>query len=71
MTKKITEKFHNDCKNLFCLQPNKEPKATDHVEDMISMIKKLVEKKVLMRIKDTFILQYRHLKNMEIYQTKK
>ena len=45
LTKKITEKFHNDCKNLFCLQPNKEPKATDHVEDMIIMIKKLIEKK--------------------------
>ena len=41
LTKKITEKFHNDCKNLFCLQPNKEPKATDHVDGMIIMTKKL------------------------------
>ena len=44
LTKTITKKFHKDCENLFCLNPTKEPKATDHVEDMIIMIKNLIKK---------------------------
>jgi cysteinyl-tRNA synthetase len=44
LTKNVTEKFHEDCKILFCLNPTKEPRATDHVEGMISMTKKLIEK---------------------------
>ena len=31
-------------KILFCLNPTKEPRATDHVEGMIKMTKKLIEK---------------------------
>ena len=45
LTKSVTEKFHKDCKILFCLNPTKEPKATDHVNGMINMTKKLIEKK--------------------------
>ena len=45
LTKSVTEKFHNDCKTLFCLNPTNEPRATDHVKDMINMTKKLIEKK--------------------------
>ncbi len=45
LTKSVTEKFHEDCKILFCLNPTKEPRATDHVEGMINMTKKLIEKK--------------------------
>ena len=44
LTKSVTEKFHKDCKILFCLNPTKEPRATDHVEGMINMTKKLIEK---------------------------
>ena len=45
LTKTITKKFHMDCENLFCLNPSKEPKATDHVHEMIKMIEKLISKK--------------------------
>ena len=45
LTKKVTKKFHNDCESLFCLKPTQEPKATDHVIDMIKMIEKLINKK--------------------------
>ena len=45
LTKTITKKFHIDCENLFCLNPSKEPKATDHVHEMIKMIEKLISKK--------------------------
>tara|TARA_B100000963_G_scaffold345742_1_gene350169 strand:+ start:314 stop:1666 length:1353 start_codon:yes stop_codon:yes gene_type:complete len=44
LTKKITEKFHKDCKSLFCLNPTKEPRATDHVDGMIKMTEKLIKK---------------------------
>ncbi len=45
LTEKITKKFHSDCKNLFCLRPNKEPKATEHVKEMVEMTKKLIQQK--------------------------
>ena len=44
LTKSVTQKFHSDCKILFCLNPTKEPRATDHVEGMINMTKKLIKK---------------------------
>ena len=45
LTDEITKKFHSDCKNLFCLRPNKEPKATEHVKEMVEMTKKLIQQK--------------------------
>jgi len=45
LTKTVTDKFHKDCEILFCLSPTIEPRATDHVEGMIDMTKKLIEKK--------------------------
>ena len=50
LTKKITEKFHKDCKSLFCLNPSEEPKATDHVKGMIEMTEKLINKKAAYEI---------------------
>ena len=31
-------------KALFCLKPTVEPKATDHIEEMIKMTKSLIKK---------------------------
>ncbi|RPG97084.1 MAG: cysteine--tRNA ligase [Candidatus Pelagibacter sp. TMED165] len=45
LTNTVTKKFHKDCENLFCLNPTKEPKATDHVKGMIRMTEKLIDKK--------------------------
>ncbi len=45
LTKEITNKFHLDCKNLFCLKPTQEPKATDNVKGMIKMTERLINKK--------------------------
>ncbi len=44
LTKNITNKFHKDCDDLFCLKPSEEPRATDHIEAMINMIQKLMNK---------------------------
>ncbi len=44
VTNKNTNKFHNDCLNLNCLAPTSEPKATEHISEMIDMIKTLIDK---------------------------
>jgi cysteinyl-tRNA synthetase len=43
LTNKITKEFHADIDALGCLRPNIEPKATEHIDGMISMITKLIE----------------------------
>ena len=45
LTKTITASFHKDCKYLNCLKPSFEPKATEHVKEMISMITNLIKNK--------------------------
>ncbi len=46
LTKKVTKNFHNDCEDLFCLKPTKEPRATEHVDEMITMVESLIKKNV-------------------------
>ena len=45
ITTEITKTFHNDCKNLNCLKPTLEPKATEHINEMIEMSTSLISKK--------------------------
>jgi len=45
LTKTITASFHEDCKYLNCLKPSFEPKATEHVKEMISMVTNLIKNK--------------------------
>ena len=44
ITDRITNIFHKDCKSLNCELPTNEPKATEHIEEMIAMTKSLLEK---------------------------
>ena len=44
ITNNITKVFHKDCESLNCLKPTKEPKATEHVNEMIDMISSLIKK---------------------------
>ncbi len=44
ITNNITKVFHKDCESLNCLKPTKEPKATEHVNEMIDMIFSLIKK---------------------------
>ena len=71
LTKRITEKFHNDCKNLFCLSPSKEPKATDHVDGMIKMTEKLINKKAAYEIKGHVYFSVGSFKNYGKLSNKK
>ncbi len=44
LTNKITDSFLNDCRYLFCDDPTYQPKATEHIDLMIKMINKLIDK---------------------------
>ena len=45
LTKTVTASFHEDCKYLNCLKPSFEPKATEHIKEMISMVANLIKSK--------------------------
>ena len=45
LTNETIKQFHNDCNHLANIPPDFEPKATDHIHEMIELINILVEKK--------------------------
>tara|TARA_B100001063_G_scaffold242551_1_gene271406 strand:+ start:544 stop:1893 length:1350 start_codon:yes stop_codon:yes gene_type:complete len=45
ITSEVTKIFHKDCESLNCLKPSFEPKATEHIEEMIEMTSSLIKKK--------------------------
>ena len=45
LTNNVTKVFHDDCKYLSCLNPTYEPKATEHIKQMIEMTSVLINKK--------------------------
>ena len=44
ITESVTEAFHKDCISLNCLKPTNEPRATDHIAEMIEMTLSLIKK---------------------------
>ena len=44
ITNDVTKIFHENCKSLNCLKPTVEPKATDHIKEMIEMTSSLIKK---------------------------
>ena len=44
ITNNITKIFHENCKSLNCLEPTVEPKATEHIKEMIEMTSSLITK---------------------------
>ena len=46
ITNEITKIFHENCESLNCLKPTIEPKATDHIKEMIEMSQSLISKGV-------------------------
>ena len=43
LTETITKSFHEDCEYLNCLNPTFEPKATEHIKEMINMVSNLLK----------------------------
>ena len=46
ITSDVTKNFHINVRDLNCLEPTSEPKATDYIKEMIEMINSLIEKKL-------------------------
>ena len=46
VTTEVTKIFHENTKALNCLTPSVEPKATEHIKEMIEMINSLIAKKL-------------------------
>ena len=44
ITSAVIKIFLKDCKSLNCLNPSVEPKATDHIKEMILMTSSLIDK---------------------------
>ena len=44
LTRRTTNYFHDDADYVCSIQPTVEPKATEHISEMIEMIKTLIEK---------------------------
>jgi cysteinyl-tRNA synthetase len=44
ITSDVTKIFDSNVKDLNCLKPTTEPKATDHIKEMINMIESLIKK---------------------------
>ncbi len=44
ITNRVIKIFHENCKKLNCLKPTIEPKATEHVKEMIEMTSSLITK---------------------------
>jgi len=44
ITARTTAQFHKDISDLGCLSPNHEPRATNHIDDMIALIERLIAK---------------------------
>ena len=70
LTKKITKLFHRDCANLNCLKPTFEPKATEHIKEMIEMVDSLIKNLHIVKMAK-FFLKFQSLKIMENSQIKK
>ena len=43
LTRSTTERFHQDCAALGCAPPDFEPRATEHVAQMIALIQRLID----------------------------
>ena len=46
ITSDVKKNFHKNAKDLNCLEPTSEPKATEHIKEMIEMIESLIVKKL-------------------------
>ncbi len=44
ITREVTKIFHKNCESLNCLKPTVEPKATEHIADMVKMTTSLIKK---------------------------
>ena len=69
ITERTIASMHEDFLKLGLELATNRPSATDHIEGMINMISKLIEKVMPIILKaEMFFLQCEHFQNMENYQ---
>ena len=71
LTKKIIKSFEKDCKYLQCEIPTNQPKATDHIDLMISMISELINKGFAYEINNHVYFEVKKFKNYGSLSNKK
>lgn len=50
LTEEVTKEFHYIMEELGCLPPTIEPRATEHLDEMIAMIEKLLERDIAYKV---------------------
>jgi cysteinyl-tRNA synthetase len=71
LTNTIIKNFNEDCKFLNLDLPNKEPKATDHIDIMINMISELIKKEFAYENKGHVYFQVKKFKDYGKLSNKK
>ena len=68
LTKKFSKIYNEDMAVLGVRLPDIQPKATDHIPEMIQLIETLIQKILLMKKKVMFCFMFQLLKIMVLYQ---
>jgi cysteinyl-tRNA synthetase len=63
VTEKTEQQFHKDVEALGCLKPTKEPRATEHIGEMKSIINRLIKAKRAYRFKDHVLFRVERLRS--------
>ncbi len=65
---KYISSFHEDMDALHILRPTHEPKATDHIEDMIALVDNLINKGVAYKVNGDVYFSVESYKAMVSYR---
>ena len=68
LTKETIKNFHYDCKSLGNLNPDFEPRATDHINEIIEMIEILISKRFAYVSSGNVLFSVEKFKKYGIYQ---
>ena len=64
LAEKFIAEFHRDMDALNVIRADHEPRVTEHIDDIIAIVKSLIEKKAAYAADEMFFLPWRHLTNM-------
>ena len=63
LAKRFIEKFHEDMKTLAIVPPDIEPKATEHIPEIIEMIQELINKGIAYRVESDVYYSVKKIKD--------
>ena len=69
LTRKFEKIYNEDMSVLGVMPPDIQPRATEHIKEMIETYKKtFCNRSMLMKKMDMYYFMFLHLKNMVVYQ---